>query len=66
MTSKGYLKLTDFGISKILENIDCCTSTSGTHGYMVRWKILCIFDVMFFLQIGTRDLFSWACAWKSL
>lgn len=36
MSAKGYLKLTDFGVAKILPDIEECRSTSGTHGYMVR------------------------------
>jgi serine/threonine protein kinase len=35
LKSDGYLLLSDFGVAKILENIEDCTSTSGTHGYMV-------------------------------
>ena len=34
LSSNGYIKLSDFGISKILPNIEDCKSTSGTHGYM--------------------------------
>ena len=34
LTRNGYIKLTDFGVSKILSNVDRCFSTSGTHGYM--------------------------------
>jgi serine/threonine protein kinase len=30
----GYLKLSDFGVAKILPDIEDCRSTSGTHGYM--------------------------------
>lgn len=30
----GYLKLSDFGISKILSPTKTCRATSGTHGYM--------------------------------
>lgn len=39
LKSDGYLLLSDFGVAKILENIEDCTSTSGTHGYMVHSKI---------------------------
>ncbi len=28
------MKLTDFGVAKLLERVDDCRSTSGTHGYM--------------------------------
>ena len=34
LDSEGNLKLTDFGIAKQPDNIDECTSSSGTHGYM--------------------------------
>ena len=40
MSGNGYLKLTDFGVAKLLDDIEDCTSTSGTHGYMVR-KYFC-------------------------
>lgn len=36
MTDLGIIKLSDFGVAKILPNIEDCRSTSGTHGYMVR------------------------------
>ncbi len=35
MVDDGYIKLSDFGVAKILPNIEDCRSTSGTHGYMV-------------------------------
>eukprot|EP01041_Mallomonas_annulata_P005709 gene5709-11520_t len=34
MKETGYLMLSDFGISKILPDIEDCRGTSGTHGYM--------------------------------
>ena len=35
LSGNGYVKLTDFGVSKILNNKSHdCRSTSGTHGYM--------------------------------
>eukprot|EP01035_Chromulina_nebulosa_P019054 gene19054-24876_t len=34
MVDNGYVKLTDFGVAKILHDIEDCRSTSGTHGYM--------------------------------
>ncbi len=34
MTHEGVIKLTDFGVAKILDNVERCRSTSGTHGYM--------------------------------
>lgn len=34
LLESGYVKLTDFGVSKHLEDINNCTFTSGTHGYM--------------------------------
>lgn len=34
MMDNGYIKLTDFGVAKHLENVEECHSTSGTHGYM--------------------------------
>eukprot|EP01034_Spumella_vulgaris_P024508 gene24508-30862_t len=34
MSESGHLKLSDFGVAKILPNIEDCRSTSGTHGYM--------------------------------
>lgn len=34
LETSGYVKLTDFGVSKILPDIENCRSTSGTHGYM--------------------------------
>jgi len=34
IVSNGYLKLTDFGISMKLENVDECKARSGTMGYM--------------------------------
>lgn len=34
MTDSGYVKLSDFGVAKILNNLNECYSTSGTHGYM--------------------------------
>jgi hypothetical protein len=36
MTSAGVVKLSDFGVAKILPDVEDCRSTSGTHGYMVR------------------------------
>jgi serine/threonine protein kinase len=38
LTAHGVLKLTDFGVAKILADIERCQSTSGTHGYMVSNK----------------------------
>jgi len=38
MKSNGYIMLTDFGIAKILPDIEDCRGTSGTHGYMVKIK----------------------------
>lgn len=35
MTDTGVVKLSDFGVAKILPNVEDCRSTSGTHGYMV-------------------------------
>ena len=35
MTSLGVVKLSDFGVAKILTDVEDCRSTSGTHGYMV-------------------------------
>jgi serine/threonine protein kinase len=35
VNSNGYVKLTDFGSSKILIDTEDCYATSGTHGYMV-------------------------------
>ena len=32
LDSTGYIKLTDFGVSKLLPDIENCRSTSGTHG----------------------------------
>ena len=43
LSENGYLKLTDFGVAKILPNIEDCRSTSGTHGYMV--VIIILFPV---------------------
>lgn len=34
MAENGYLKLSDFGVAKVLDDIESCRSTSGTHGYM--------------------------------
>jgi len=34
LVSTGYIKLTDMGVSKKMENIEDCRSASGTHGYM--------------------------------
>lgn len=34
MHESGYIKLTDFGVSKHLEDVNYCTYTSGTHAYM--------------------------------
>lgn len=39
MSEDGYLKLSDFGVAKILPNIEDCRSTSGTHGYMVTFYL---------------------------
>ena len=36
LQADGQLCLSDFGVAKILPNVERCTSTSGTHGYMVR------------------------------
>lgn len=33
----GRVKLSDFGVAKILPDIEACRSTSGTHGYMVSY-----------------------------
>jgi serine/threonine kinase 32 len=35
LNDDGFIKLTDFGVSKFLSPFDDCRSTSGTHGYMV-------------------------------
>lgn len=35
MTNTGVIKLSDFGVAKILVDVEDCRSTSGTHGYMV-------------------------------
>jgi len=35
VTDTGVVKLSDFGVAKILTRIEDCRSTSGTHGYMV-------------------------------
>lgn len=35
LCSDGKVILSDFGIAKILPDIERCQSTSGTHGYMV-------------------------------
>lgn len=32
--SNGRVKLSDFGVAKILPDVEYCRSTSGTHGYM--------------------------------
>ena len=41
VTDTGIVKLSDFGVAKILTRIEDCRSTSGTHGYMVsRFSIL--------------------------
>ena len=34
LCANGYLKLTDFGVAKVLVDVDRCYSTSGTHGYI--------------------------------
>ncbi|KAJ1438757.1 kinase-like domain-containing protein, partial [Ochromonadaceae sp. CCMP2298] len=34
MTDTGLVKLSDFGVAKILPDLQDCRSTSGTHGYM--------------------------------
>ena len=34
LCANGYLKLTDFGVAKVLVDVDRCFSTSGTHGYI--------------------------------
>lgn len=34
LNDDGYIKLTDFGVSKVLSSRGDCRSTSGTHGYM--------------------------------
>ena len=37
----GYIKLTDFGVARILTDINkWCHSTSGTHGYMVIYIVI--------------------------
>lgn len=36
----GHIKLSDFGVAKVLPDIEQCRSTSGTHGYMVRAYIM--------------------------
>ena len=35
VTKAGEVKLSDFGVAKILPDVEDCRSTSGTHGYMV-------------------------------
>jgi hypothetical protein len=35
LQANGYLLLSDFGVAKILQDVEDCRSTSGTHGYMV-------------------------------
>ena len=37
LQANGYLLLSDFGVAKILLDVEDCRSTSGTHGYMVTW-----------------------------
>jgi hypothetical protein len=34
LSASSGVKLSDFGVAKILENVEDCRSTSGTHGYM--------------------------------
>lgn len=34
LKENGYIALSDFGVAKILDNVEECRSTSGTHGYM--------------------------------
>ena len=38
LNDDGYVKITDFGVSKVMGNHDDCHSTSGTHGYMVQQR----------------------------
>ena len=38
MREDGYVLLSDFGVAKILTDLDDCRSTSGTHGYMVSYR----------------------------
>ncbi|RYY84853.1 hypothetical protein EON63_08450 [archaeon] len=33
--ANGKVSLSDFGVAKLLPDIEACRSTSGTHGYMV-------------------------------
>merc|ERR1711991_273389 len=55
LSRNGYLKLTDFGVSKILSNVDKCYSTSGTHGYMAPEVYLAGYGVF---HGRTADFFS--------
>ena len=45
MVDDGYIKLSDFGVAKILPNIEDCRSTSGTHGYMVSFSSAVFNDI---------------------
>jgi serine/threonine protein kinase len=55
LTSNGRVLLSDFGIAKILPDIEHCQATSGTHGYMVRGisKIGFLFSHFFSLGSGS-------------
>jgi serine/threonine protein kinase len=52
LQANGYLLLSDFGVAKILQDVEDCRSTSGTHGYMVTTiefeaaKLVCSITVM--------------------
>ena len=49
LCSNGKVILSDFGIAKILPDIERCQSTSGTHGYMVRMIVNLSFSDPFIL-----------------
>ncbi len=55
LSRDGNLKLTDFGVSKLLSNVDRCYSTSGTHGYMAPEVYLAGYGIF---HGRTADLFS--------
>ena len=52
----GFIKLTDFGVSKVMGSDDECHSTSGTHGYMV---LACCLSFLR-LRVLTRGAIMWS------
>jgi serine/threonine protein kinase len=75
LCADGRVKLSDFGVAKILPDIEQCKSTSGTHGYMVHTYIhivVIVFEIRLTFTLKAPEIyngdhvhgiaFDWFCA----